>query len=420
MKKYVYALAILIAVLISYYIVNTLFTVSIEIPTTVVKNGEFVITQSLHGSVDSKQSYTITAPRIRGLQITWLASEGTTVQKGDPVVKFDATKQLADLSEHESNMKIAKTSLERAQREYTIQDKVLRLDLKRAQRNYDEMKHDAPKLAEEAKIELELAELNFNAKLEQFKADVVKAELEVERAQERVNVAKYEVEQTAISAPIPGLIVYLDLWKGGTMSKVQEGDSPWPGQGLINLPDLSEMVVKAEVSEVDASKIDSGQTVIITLDAFPEIEYKGIVASKGTLARRKESGSKVNVFDVEISIVIKDEKIKPGMSASCKVVIDRLPDVVYTSLESVFEKNGKPVVYLENKKKREVEVGRRNNMDIEIKSGLEGGERVCLVDPTLDEHGLPGDRATEPELNKGRQSKKNSDRPPRRKKADGK
>ena len=41
-----------------------------------------------------------------------------------------------------------------------------------------------------------------------------------------------------IKAPIPGLVVYLEIWKGGTMDKVQEGDSPWPGQGLINIPDL--------------------------------------------------------------------------------------------------------------------------------------------------------------------------------------
>jgi len=73
-------------------------------------------------------------------------------------------------------------------------------------------------------------------------------------------------------------------------------------------------------------------------------------------------------------------------------------------LEAVFEKSGTTVVYLENKDEREIEVGRRNDMEIEVLSGLEGGERICLVDPTLEEPGLPGDRATEPELNKGRQA----------------
>lgn len=403
MKKFIYAAVVLVAVFGGYYGVNAVFSISTEIPTALVTKGEFLISLDVNGSVDAKRAFTVAAPRIRGIQITWLAPEGSMVNEGDPVVKFDATQQIADLTDNESSLKIAKTTLERAEREYTIQEKQLKLDLKKAERNYDEKKHEAPKLAEEAKLELELAELNFSAKLQQIQSDVLKAELEVQRAQERVSQSQRELDQLTMEAPIPGMVVYLEIWKGGTMGKVQEGDSPWGGQGLINLPDLSEMVVKAVASEVDASKVDSGQAVIIVLDAFPDVEYEGMVFKKGTLARRKEPGSKINVFDVEIDILADDEQIKPGMSASAKIIIDRIPDVVSAPLESVFEKEGEVFVYLDNEKRRNVEVGRRNDMSVEILSGLDGGERICLTDPTLGERGLPGDRASEPELNKGRQ-----------------
>ncbi|MBU1318731.1 MAG: efflux RND transporter periplasmic adaptor subunit [candidate division Zixibacteria bacterium] len=404
MKKSIYAAIIVVAVLGGYYGVNAFFTISTEIPTALVAKGEFVISQKANGSVDAKRAYTMSAPRIRGLQITWLAPEGAMVKEGDPVIKFDATQQQADLTDNESTLKIARTTLERAQGEYSIQEKQLKLDLKKAQRNYDEMKHEAIKLAEEAKLELELAELNFEAKLEQIKADVEKATLEVQRAQDKVNLARRELDQLTMNAPIPGMVVYLEIWKGGSMSKVQEGDGPWPGQGLIQLPDLSEMVVKAAVSEVNASEIDSGQAAIITLDAFPNVQHQGVVTKKSTLARRKEPGSKINVFDVEIAILENDKQIKPGMSASSKIIMDRIADVVSVPLEAVFEKEGEIVVYLGNKDKRSVEVGRRNDMNIEILSGLDGGERVCLSDPTVEELDLPGDVATEPELNKGRQA----------------
>jgi len=225
----------------------------------------------------------------------------------------------------------------------------------------------------------------------------------VQRAQERVNQSQREIDQLTMEAPIPGMVVYLEIWKGGSMDKVQEGDSPWPGQGLVNLPDLSEMVVNAAASEVDASSVDSGQSVVVVLDAFPDIEYEGTVNKKGTLARRKEPGSKINVFDVEISVLTDDKQVKPGMSASAKIIVDRIADVVSAPLESVFEKEGEVFVYLNNKKKQQVEVGRRNDMSVEILSGLEGGERICLTDPTVGEQGLPGDKASEPELNKGRQ-----------------
>lgn len=191
------------------------------------------------------------------------------------------------------------------------------------------------------------------------------------------------------------------------MSKVQAGDSPWPGQGLVNLPDLSSMIVKATASEVDASVVDSGQEVIVKLDALPDTAFKGTVYKKGTLARKKDHNSKVNVFDVEVAIHDHDARLKPGMSASGRIIIDRVDSVISVPLEAVFEKDGRPVVYLDNKDEKPVQVGRRNDMLIEVVDGLEEGQRVCLVDPTLDEPSMPGEQASEPELNSGRSKRGN-------------
>ena len=94
------------------------------------------------------------------------------------------------------------------------------------------------------------------AKLE---AELDKQRVEVERAREKLQAAKNDLEQMTITATIPGLVVYLEIWKGGQQAKVQEGDSPWPGQGLINLPDLTEMQVETTVSEVDIQKVQVEQ-----------------------------------------------------------------------------------------------------------------------------------------------------------------
>ncbi len=400
MKKYLFVGIVIVVLIVGYYGVNALFTKTYEIPTTSITNSEFVISLKTTGRVDAVRAVTLSTPRIRGLQITWLAPEGIIVKKGAPIIKFDASKQMSDLADNESDLKIKNSALQRTRQEYNIQEKQLTLDLEKSRRNYDEKKHEAVRIGEEAKMELELAELNFNAKLDQLKADVEKAEVEVQRAKDKVQLATKELAQMTINAAIPGLVVYLEIWKGGTMDKVQEGDSPWPGQGLVNIPDLSEMKIETTVSEVDANKVDTGQAVEVVLDAFPDEVYEGVVLSKSTLARRKESGSKINVFDVEVAITKQDKNFKPGMSASCNIIIERIPEVLSVPLESVFEKDGITVVYLKNKKMREVEVGRRNDMSIEIVSGLDGDEEICLVDPTLDEQGLPGERATEPELNK--------------------
>lgn len=405
MKKSYYVVILFAVILLLYFGVNAIFTTSYEIPITKVTKGEFVVALNENGTIDAKRSMTISSPRVRGLQITWLAPEGIIVAKGDPVIKFDASQQMTDLTDNQSNLKINKNTLERAKKEYTIQEKQLKLDLEKAKRNYDEKKYEAPRIGEEAKMEYELAELNFAAKLEQLKADVDKAKVEADRSSEKVKKAQRELEQMTIKAPIPGLVVYLEIWKGGTMDKVQEGDSPWPGQGLINIPDLSEMIVKTTVSEVDASKVDTTQEVIITLDAFPDKIYHGVITKKSTLARRKESGSKINVFDIDVAITDNDGELKPGMSASAKIIINRRQNVISVPLEAVFEKNGETVVYLKNKKKKTVKVGQKNSMSIEILEGLKGNEEICLLDPTLDEQGLPGDKASEPEINKDKRSK---------------
>ncbi|MDX9858331.1 MAG: efflux RND transporter periplasmic adaptor subunit [candidate division Zixibacteria bacterium] len=401
-KRIITVIVVLVVLLGGAYGVNAIFSTSADVPTATVLKDEFVISLKASGTVDAKRAFTISAPRVRGLQITWLAPEGSVAKEGDPIIRFDATQQTADLNEFQSSLKIAQTTLERSKKEYTIQEKQLTLEVQKAQRKYDEMKHEAPALAEEARLELELAELNFQARLDQIKSDMAKAELEVQRAQDKVTMAQKELAQMTMAAPIPGMVVYLEIWKGGSMGKVQEGDAPWPGQGLVNLPDLSEMIVKATASEVDAFMVDSGQAVEITLDAFPDKKYAGVVTKKGTLARKKDMNSKINVFDVEVLFLEQDEELKPGMSASANIIVDRIPDVVSVPLESVFERDGKTVVYLSGGDRRDVEVGRRNDMEIEITSGLSGGEKVCLVDPSLESQSLPGDKATEPELNQGR------------------
>ena len=151
LKKPIVGIGIVLLVLFGgYFGVNAFLTTSDDIPVMTVTSGEFLISLNVNGAVDARQAYVISCPRIRGLQITWLAPEGSMVEAGDPVLKFDPTKQMADVQDNESSLKIAQTILGRSKQENTIQDKKLQLELQQARRNYNEKKYDAPKLAEEA------------------------------------------------------------------------------------------------------------------------------------------------------------------------------------------------------------------------------------------------------------------------------
>jgi HlyD family secretion protein len=90
------------------------------------------------------------------------------------------------------------------------------------------------------------------------------------------------------------------------------GDQTWSGNILINLPDLSELKVKAEVNEVDISKIKIGQKVLVKLDAFSDTSFNGTVTHVANLANFKEGSNKIKVFPIEILIEGTSDKLMPG------------------------------------------------------------------------------------------------------------
>jgi multidrug efflux pump subunit AcrA (membrane-fusion protein) len=92
-------------------------------------------------------------------------------------------------------------------------------------------------------------------------------------------------------------------------------------------------------------------------------------------------------FEITVLIEGTDPRIRPGMSAIVDLIIDEVPDSVYVPQESVFEEGDDTIVYIDTGRdyeKRPVELGTRNNNHVIVTAGLDGGERVCLRDPTLE------------------------------------
>lgn len=399
MKKYLILGAIAIIVIIVIFIGSSVIGSSRSIPTSTVTLGQFILLLSENGRLDAERSMTISAPRIRGgLQIVKLAEEGSIVKEGDFVVQFDPTEQETRLRDAESELKIANANLERAQGQYEMDVKQLELELKKAERVSSEKQSEAPVIRKEAELELDLAKLKYETQKIMLLAEIKKQRVEVDKAHEKKDRATRDLNKMTITAPIPGLVVYMEIWKGGSMEKVQEGDSPWGGQGLINLPNLSTMVVEAAVSEVDVSKVALGQSVEIRLDAIPGPMFTGKVTDISTLARLKERGSQINVFDVDIRIDSADTRLKPGMSAKVDIIINIHEDVLSVPIEAVFERDDTTVVYAKGGKKIPVSLGERNDQAVIITAGLEENDVICLVDPnrkpdeTVPEsgNGLPG------------------------------
>jgi hypothetical protein len=85
-----------------------------------------------------------------------------------------------------------------------------------------------------------------------------------------------------------------------------------------NVPELKWMKVVTFINENDFLKLQVGQSVIVRLDALPEIKFKGEVSYVGKLCRLREPNSKQKGFDVEVRLLESDERLKPGMTVSCE------------------------------------------------------------------------------------------------------
>ena len=196
---------------------------------------------------------------------------------------------------------------------------------------------------------------------------------------------------------------------GEGVSGDRVGDEVWGGVNVISLPDLSHMQVKTYVNEVDVDKLDTGQVATIKLDALPEPNFTGRIKSIASLGREKEGEKNVKVFDVVLEIEEKDDRLKPGMSATSKVIIETIPpkpearpdsiqtvatdEVVseappmplFIPLDTIFEKDGRTLVYLMvdgQAEEREITLGKKNEDFVVVEEGLSPDDRIALRDPT--------------------------------------
>jgi len=109
------------------------------------------------------------------------------------------------------------------------------------------------------------------------------------------------------------------------------------------------------------------------LDAFADMTFPAKVVSVGTIGQQRDRNSGIKTFEVILDIVGSDPALKPGMTTSNEIVMETIPQAVFIPLESVFEKNGKLVVYKMNggsPEATEVQIGAKNSNFVVIANGL--------------------------------------------------
>jgi HlyD family secretion protein len=376
-----------------------------DIPTAEVKRGEFMDRIQLRGEITARKSISIIAPFNAGdLQIIKLIRNGTYVKKGEIVVQFDALTLERTLNQKRSELKQAAAEIERTIAQGRITEEKNLTEVTKARYDVERARLEASKQEILSKIEGEktaLALANAEQKLHEVEAklaaDRVSVAADVESTKQKRDKALFEVRQSerqsaamTLRAPAEGMLTLMQNWRAGgafgdNAPEFKEGDRAWPGAALAELPDLSSMRVSARIEESDRGRLQVGQEAIVRADAVPDKELSAHVVEISTLAKMDFSGwpPKKN-FNVALQLENLDPRLRPGMSATARAAVEKLPDSILIPSEASFQRGGKTIVYVlrgQSFEPREIEVRKRGEGKLVVSKGVVPGERVALKDP---------------------------------------
>jgi multidrug efflux pump subunit AcrA (membrane-fusion protein) len=204
-------------------------------------------------------------------------------------------------------------------------------------------------------------------------------EVEVSLTQEKRNLDQLIAvrDEFIVRAPKSGMVIYKRNWDGSKQG-VGSTLNAWDNV-VATLPDLSKMISKTYVNEIDISKIKLGQNVRIGIDAFPEKEYTGIVTEVANIGEQLRN-SNAKVFEVKIEVNEFDSILRPAMTTKNTIITSVINDVMFIPIEAVQANDSISFVFT-GKSRQQIIPGKSNENEIIVMAGLDAGQEVHLLTP---------------------------------------
>ena len=375
-----------------------------QIPVGKVTQGTLFIDLYEEGEIEAIKSINILAPliswRYGNLKITELVKDGQEVKAGDTLIVFDPSEVLKGIVEAESSLEIARAEFDKmkAQQQSELEELKATYEVTRISHEISKIRFESAGYESEikkkeiqlnldkAKIALERAKEQIENRIKIQNEEVKQKNLSIMQYQSRLDEAHETLKKLSVVTPSSGIAILSRNWSSN--NKFQIGDQCWGGFPIIQLPDLSSLKATVKINEVDVAKISKGLKVEIKPDAFSDSVFSGTVNSIANLAVNKDMSSKIKVFPVEILINESDKNLLPGLTVSCRIIMDKVENVLFIPLDALFTEGVKNFVYKKKGtgyEKTEIETGISNTDFIVVGSGLKEGEEIALVNPFAKE-----------------------------------
>jgi membrane fusion protein, macrolide-specific efflux system len=294
--------------------------------------------------------------KIAGQVSQVLVKEGMQVTKGQILIVLDPTDYQRELAKADADVAMANAALDFA-----------RLSHGRASRGVEQ------NIVSRSELDLAAHELRAKA-------------VAVQSAEVARSVARDRLGYTKIVSPIDGTVIARGIEPGEAV--VPGVQSTFDGKALLTIADLSSLLVKVNLNQIDVAKVSVGRVATLSLDALPGHTYKALI-TKVAPASVKLPGKDQEVFPVEASLDSPDGLVKPGMTSDVRIHLDAKQGVLVVPLEAIVKESGKTFVMrvmpIEKREKVEtrtekIEVtqGLRNDREVEINNGVSEGMRVLL------------------------------------------
>jgi macrolide-specific efflux system membrane fusion protein len=354
---------------------------AVEPATVTVERGDVEQTVLASGALQAN-SVTSVGAEVSGTIQTLSVKLGDVVKKGDPIAQIDSVNQ-------ENAVKSAEASLANMLAQLSAKQ----ADLKTAQAAVDRSdKLAAQNLLSDADM------MTAQATLASAEAAIAGLEAQISQSELAVESAKLDLERTKITAPVSGTVVAVLVTEGQSVNASQTAPT------IVKIADLDTMLIKAQISEADITRVQPGQSATFTILGDPNTKIDATLLSVDP-APNAITTSDTGLSDSDnavyyngiFSVANPDHKLRIAMTAQVTIVIEQKKGVL-TLPASALGSAGRDGLYrvgvydaASNKTHMaEVKVGLNNNITAEITEGLNEGDRVVAGSSTLSARSSSG------------------------------
>ena len=373
----------------------------IPVRTALVEKGEVNSFLKVTGVVEANETVRVTS-EIMGQAKEVKVKDGEEVNKGDILIALGDEQIKIQVAQAQATLDSIQASYDkiksgaRPQEIKQAESALLQAKLNRdsVEENYLRMeklfseKAISEQQYEQAKNQYEIADVQYQSAQESYELviegaaeeDIKSVEAQVRQTKAALDMAKYQLKNTQITAPISGKV---------TSITVSSGEMVSPSVPLLSIIDVSRIFVKIGISEKDISKIKEGQKVNLEIDAFPEGKFQGEVVSKGVAVDQISK-----TLEVKIEILQPEVDIPVGVFARGDILVKTNQDALIIPSSALTRKKDGIYVYVIEEgiaRQKEVVLGIIQDEQVEILDGLSGEEEIVVLGNQELEDGLKVD-----------------------------